>query len=61
MIFRLGSMAVAVVLLLPACQPVPEETPDYLPPQMELEDLVSYYPLEAYLKGGGAGADRGNR
>ncbi|MFC1583514.1 energy transducer TonB [Candidatus Neomarinimicrobiota bacterium] len=50
-IFRLVGIAVAVVFLLPTCHPVSEGSPDYLPPQMELEGLVSYYPLEAYLKG----------
>ena len=42
---------VAVVFMLPACHPVTETMQDYQPPQMEMEDLVSYYPLEAYLKG----------
>jgi len=51
MISRLGCLAVAVVFIHLACFPVREAAPDYLPPQIEMEDLVSYYPLEAYLKG----------
>jgi TonB family protein len=45
------SIAAAVVFILPACHSVTRVAPDYQPPQMELEELVSYYPLEAYLKG----------
>lgn len=37
--------------MLQACQPVPEGAPEYQPPKMEMGELVSYYPLEAYLKG----------
>lgn len=51
MVSRLGCLAVAVVFTHLACFPVREAAPDYLPPQIEMESLVSHYPLVAYLKG----------